>query len=1389
MVSSAAPRRTRRKWQVVALPRVLLMVASLLSALLVSVHFAAPAAALPLAQTSVITNNIQGASATSQDDANTDSKWTTMVTGFFRDAPVVLIQEAGPSGPPGATEQTPIVTDGNTVRHFLWRPRLEWLAQVYFLQTNDPTNPRAVGGRVNIAIVTRSVPDEVRVVANPVTAGRTALGVRFGNNWYFSIHGLSGGGNDSAALLDAIDTAVDSWNPAYTYTVGGDFNRDPAALAAQNNNTGIPPGAHRLTTGRATHQAGGELDYFVTNDPSTPTSPAHLINGAQSDHYPVMVGALQAMAEPPDLSMMISGDGINGSIPNETLLESKMWWSIAELVSTYKRSVTFVGDDTSSDGTPDEGTPGEQISAIAAQDATAVAKYKPNVVLLQAGTWDIQDGDASGAAGRLSAPIDQIQAADPSTVVMVATLGPTTNAADEALVTAFNTSVQQMVATRVADGQRVVLADMSNLTTADLNADGVTPNASGQQKMADSFTGALIWASVMGWISEPNGPAPGGSVCDLYAFYGTPCVGAYSMTRAMYAGYDGPLYQVTRASDNTTADIGLLSAGGDVDASGQNSFCAGTPCTVTRLYDQSPQDNDLTIAPAGGGAAPGADNGAGAAALPVTIGGTNKAYGLDIEPGMGYRDNNTRGIATVGQPEGMYMVASGTHVNNQCCFDFGNAEINSQDNGNGHMDAVNFGTNCYYSPCTGGGPWVAADMENGLFQGGNGSNTANAGNSSDFVTAMLKNDGQTTYALKGGNAQSGGLSTWWNGSLPTNVSGYKPMNQEGAIILGTGGDNSNWDTGSFFEGVMTAGYPSDAADAAVQANIAAAGYGGNSGGVAVPSSAAGQAVVHDGYSSVYTVDSANGHLQESYLPAMGDPWSTQDLSAKYHTPAVLPGTKPVTLVHDGYASVYTVDAGDSTHAAGDLQETYLPAMGDPWSTQDLSAKYHTPQVQAGTSPVSIVHDGYTSVYTVDGNHDLQETYLPAMGDPWSTQDLSANYHTPPTTVTPTAVVHSGYASVYTADAGSQHLQETYLPAMGDPWSTQDLSANYHTPPVAPGTAPVALTHAGYASVYTVDQASLHVQETYLPAMGDPWSTQDLSAKYLTPVTAETPIVLLHPDTTGALTYSSVYTADQFNDHLQETYLPAMGDPWSTQDLSAKYLTPPVAVAGSSPASSSVVHDGYTSVYVPYTSSRHLQETYLPAMGQQWAAQDLTAKYQTPAIMAGTAAIAVTHDGYTSVYTVDAGDSAHAKGDLQETYLPAMGDPWSTQDLSAKYHTPTVLAGTAPVALYHTGYTSVYTDDAGGNSIPDTKGDVQETYLPAMSDAWSTQDLTARYSIPTAQPGDLDAVLHYDTGGGLTWTSVFTLNVSNSDLQETYLPAIGGSWATQDLTTQYGTPAG
>ncbi|MGH3395491.1 MAG: arabinofuranosidase catalytic domain-containing protein [Streptosporangiaceae bacterium] len=334
--------------------------------------------------------------------------------------------------------------------------------------------------------------------------------------------------------------------------------------------------------------------------------------------------------------------------------------------------------------------------------------------------------------------------------------------------------------------------------------------------------------------------------CDIYAAASTPCVAAHSTVRALFATYDGPLYQVKRASDGATTNISPLTAGGYANAAAQASFCAGTSCTITEIYDQSGHGNNLTIQGPGGNG--GQDVGANASALPVMAGG-HLAYGVYVSPGVGYRDNATSGVATGSQAQGAYMVTAGTHVNGGCCFDYGNAETNSRDNGNGHMDAINFSKECWFAPCSGSGPWVQADLENGLFAGANGSDTSNLGNSSAFVTALLKNNGTTTYAIKGGNAQSGGLTTWYSGALP-NLGGYAPMHQEGAIILGTGGDDSNSSAGSFFEGVLTSGYPTDAADNSVQANIVSVGY-------AVPPAGA-TGIVAAGDKSAVCMDNNNG---------------------------------------------------------------------------------------------------------------------------------------------------------------------------------------------------------------------------------------------------------------------------------------------------------------------------------------------------------------------------------------------------------------------------------------------------------------------------------------------------------------------------------------------------
>lgn len=59
--------------------------------------------------------------------------------------------------------------------------------------------------------------------------------------------------------------------------------------------------------------------------------------------------------------------------------------------------------------------------------------------------------------------------------------------------------------------------------------------------------------------------------CDIFAASNSPCVAAHSLVRALYANYNGPLYQLRRQIDNATFDVGVLETGGFANATAQEA--------------------------------------------------------------------------------------------------------------------------------------------------------------------------------------------------------------------------------------------------------------------------------------------------------------------------------------------------------------------------------------------------------------------------------------------------------------------------------------------------------------------------------------------------------------------------------------------------------------------------------------------------------------------------------------------------------------------------------------------------------------------------------------------------------------------------------------------------
>ncbi len=378
---------------------------------------------------------------------------------------------------------------------------------------------------------------------------------------------------------------------------------------------------------------------------------------------------------------------------------------------------------------------------------------------------------------------------------------------------------------------------------------GVAAVACGSYDQGGGNTGGAGGVGAGGGCGVFNGPPPPTTLPGkVLNDAGIPVVSAHSTVRVIVPGYAGPLYQVCKGTSmggpasckGTPLDIGTC-GGYYADTATQDAFCTDAACTITKVYDQSGKGNDLEPAPPGGNN-PSPSNPVKANGLPVTINGV-PAYGMLFRPGMGYRTGCLTCTKTVAdgtakgdEPQTIYMVTSQHDLENGCCFDYGNAETTSNNDRSGTMETVYFGGGVVWGTGNGEvpGPWVMADLEDGLFAGWeNGQDQGISTNTTlfhDFVTGVIigdtadKNGGKGRFAIYGGDATTGTLKEMYDGIRPEKP-GYNPMKKQGSIILGIGGDASGWGGGHFYEGIMGNGVaPREVVDA-LQAAIVAAGYG------------------------------------------------------------------------------------------------------------------------------------------------------------------------------------------------------------------------------------------------------------------------------------------------------------------------------------------------------------------------------------------------------------------------------------------------------------------------------------------------------------------------------------------------------------------------------------
>lgn len=150
-----------------------------------------------------------------------------------------------------------------------------------------------------------------------------------------------------------------------------------------------------------------------------------------------------------------------------------------------------------------EGWPGYRIDQIVPKARVAVPEYKPNVILVNAGTNDaVQNKDIPNAGSRMEGMINNLFEDSPKATVILSTLIINLNANAEKNVKLINVQYKALADRLQGEGKHVVLADMHGADgpqKEDMH-DDTHPDDEGHAKMAAIWYRALEEASDNGWL-------------------------------------------------------------------------------------------------------------------------------------------------------------------------------------------------------------------------------------------------------------------------------------------------------------------------------------------------------------------------------------------------------------------------------------------------------------------------------------------------------------------------------------------------------------------------------------------------------------------------------------------------------------------------------------------------------------------------------------------------------------------------------------------------------------------------------------------------------------------------------------------------------------------------
>ncbi|KAI1389382.1 carbohydrate esterase family 3 protein [Hypoxylon trugodes] len=155
-----------------------------------------------------------------------------------------------------------------------------------------------------------------------------------------------------------------------------------------------------------------------------------------------------------------------------------------------------------------EGWDGYRIEQVHTKAKDSVPKYKPNLILINAGTNDcIQDYKMSSAGNRMTDMINDLFDESPKATVILSTLIVNAREDIPERIDEYNAQLRQVASNFQEAGRSLVLVDMQGKngpTLDDLISDGIHPNDEGYEKMAQVWFNGIKEADTMGYLQRAD---------------------------------------------------------------------------------------------------------------------------------------------------------------------------------------------------------------------------------------------------------------------------------------------------------------------------------------------------------------------------------------------------------------------------------------------------------------------------------------------------------------------------------------------------------------------------------------------------------------------------------------------------------------------------------------------------------------------------------------------------------------------------------------------------------------------------------------------------------------------------------------------------------------------